>query len=321
MKLPAAILFDMDDTLLAFDAGLDVDACWRGACSEHLAEHGYGGDIEEVVRAIKQEARWYWSDPERHRIGRLDRRKARTAIIAAALCKLGIGAMRSGLESAGTMAGSARTMAGSAGTAAETPGTMAGTMVGSAAGTMAGTESEASAEPEARTESEADLGLGLGLSGADLLGLCDRIAVAYSEARDALVDVYPGAIDTLAHVRKLGIPIALLTNGASLPQRQKIERFGLDRIFETILVEEEFGIGKPEPEVYVHALRLLGVKAEEAWMVGDNYEWEIVAPQSLGIRGIWLNHRGVDPATLPVQPFRTIRAIGELIQLLDECRD
>jgi putative hydrolase of the HAD superfamily len=253
MKLPAAMLFDMDDTILAFDAGLDVDECWRAACTAHLTGNGYGGDIEEVVLAIKLEARWYWSESDRHRAGRLDLRKARTAIIAAALSKLGI-----------------------------------------------------------------DERLGLGAS--DLLGLCDRIAVAYGEARDALVDVYPGAIDTLAHVQKLGIPIALLTNGASLPQRQKIERFGLDRIFEHILVEEEFGIGKPEPEVYLHALRLLGVKAEEAWMVGDNYEWEIVAPQSLGIRGIWVNHRGVDPATLPVQPFRTIRTLTELIPLLDGCR-
>ena len=262
MKQPAAIIFDMDDTILAFDAGLDVDECWRTACSAHLTEHGYAGEIEDVVRAIKLEASWYWSDSERHRIGRLNLRKARTAIIAAAFSKLGIERWWSGLV----------------------------------------------------------LGLGLGLGDADLLELCDRIAVAYNKARDALVDVYPGAIETLTHVRRLGIPIALLTNGASLPQRQKIERFGLDRIFETILVEEEFGIGKPEPEVYAHALRLLGVKAEEAWMVGDNYEWEIVAPQSLGIRGIWVNHRGDDPAALPVQPFRTIRAITELIPLLDDCR-
>jgi putative hydrolase of the HAD superfamily len=258
MKLPAAVLFDMDDTILAFDAGLDVDECWRAACFAHLTGNGYHGDLDEVVRAVKLVARWYWSDPERHRTGRLDLRKARMAIIAAAFRKLGIDGWWSGL--------------------------------------------------------------GLGLGDSDLLGLCDRIAVMYSDARDALVDVYPGAVDTLAHVQKLGIPIALLTNGASLPQRQKIERFGLDRIFKTILVEEEFGIGKPEPEVYLHALRLLDVKAEETWMVGDNYEWEIIAPQSLGIRGIWVNHRGVDPVTLPVQPYRTVRSITELIPLLDDCR-
>jgi putative hydrolase of the HAD superfamily len=246
--MPAAMLFDMDDTILAYDAGLDVDECWRTVCTAYLTGSGYAAGIDEVVREIKLEARWYWSDPERHRVGRLDLRKARTAIIAAALQKPGLSR--------------------------------------------------------------------LDCAEADRLDLCDRMAAAYGEARDALVDVYPGAIDTLAHVRKLGIPVALLTNGASLPQRQKIERFGLDRIFEHILVEEEFGIGKPEPEVYLHALQLLGVEAEQTWMVGDNYEWEIVAPQSIGIRGIWVNHRGIDPATMPVQPYRSIRMLSELIPLL-----
>jgi len=274
--VPAAILFDMDDTILAYDAGLDTDECWRLACSAHLVGSVFEARIADAIREIKRQASWYWSDPERHRIGRMDLSKARAGFVAAAL----------------------RTIAG-----------------GKPDADSAGGKDE-----HGKANAGAG-GLGLGGDWAFEPSLCDRIATDYGKARDALVGVYPGALDTIAYIRQMGIPIALLTNGASLPQRAKIERFGLDRLFEHILVEEEFGVGKPEPEVYRHALRLLGVAPENAWMVGDNYQWEIVAPQELGMRGIWLNHKEVDPASLPVQPYRVIRTLSELIPLLEQHAD
>jgi FMN phosphatase YigB (HAD superfamily) len=36
----------------------------------------------------------------------------------------------------------------------------------------------------------------------------------------------------------------------------------------------------------------LGVTADDTWMVGDNDEWEVIAPQRLGVKGIWIDHKG-----------------------------
>ena len=52
------------------------------------------------------------------------------------------------------------------------------------------------------------------------------------------------------------------------------------------------GVGKPEEVVYRYALSKLRVKAEEAWMVGDNLEWDVLAPQRLGLRGVWVDGPG-----------------------------
>lgn len=35
--------------------------------------------------------------------------------------------------------------------------------------------------------------------------------------------------------------------------------------------------------IFEIALAKLGLKADEAWMVGDNLEWDIEAPQKVGI--------------------------------------
>ena len=75
------------------------------------------------------------------------------------------------------------------------------------------------------------------------------------------------------------------------------------------------GVGKPEEVVYRYALSKLGVKAEEAWMVGDNLEWDVLAPQRLGLRGVWVDAPGQGlPKSCPVAPHRIIRAFPELIE-------
>ena len=61
-------------------------------------------------------------------------------------------------------------------------------------------------------------------------------------------------------------------------------------------------------------MEALGVTARETWMVGDNLEWEVTAPQRLGIYAIWHDGYGVGlPPDSPVRPNRIIRRLSELL--------
>ncbi|MGD9885316.1 MAG: HAD family hydrolase [Reyranella sp.] len=145
--------------------------------------------------------------------------------------------------------------------------------------------------------------------------LADRIADAFTEMRRNEYRLYPDAHATVDALRHAGVRLALVTNGASATQRDKIVRFELGHRFDHIQIEGEFGQGKPELAVYRHALERLGVAAGDAWMVGDNYEWEVVAPQQLGMCGIWYDpyEAGV-PTHATAQPSRVIRRLGELLE-------
>ena len=58
----------------------------------------------------------------------------------------------------------------------------------------------------------------------------------------------------------------------------------------------------------------LGVAAPQTWMVGDNLEWEVVAPQRLGIYAIWYDPTGEGfAARLDGRPDRIIRTLSELL--------
>jgi putative hydrolase of the HAD superfamily len=144
--------------------------------------------------------------------------------------------------------------------------------------------------------------------------LADRIADGFTELRRSEYRLYPDALATVDALRQAGVKLALVTNGASEMQRPKIARFDLAHRFDHIQIEGEFGQGKPELAVYRHALERLGCAACDAWMVGDNYEWEVVAPQALGMCGIWYNPFDVDPPPHETRPTRIIKRLGELVE-------
>lgn len=131
--------------------------------------------------------------------------------------------------------------------------------------------------------------------------------------REEQARFFPGALETIQALRARGVKLALVTNGAAAPQRAKVERFALAPLFDHVQIEGEAGFGKPQEQAYLHAMRALGVTPAETWMVGDNLEWEVVAPQRLGIFAIWHDHLGEGlPPGSGIRPDRIIRSIAEL---------
>jgi len=202
--VPEAILFDLDDTLISYQ--ITPDDCWRGIC-QRFTPRLKGYEADQLFSAIRQAGDWYWSDPERHRRGRLNLFNARREYVALAFENLGVRDKKVGQELADT----------------------------------------------------------------------------YSTEREEMAILIPGAIDTLAHFRNINCKLGLVTNGASDMQRAKIERFKLAGFFHQILVEGEFGKGKPEKQVFLSILDKLETPPGDAWMVGDNLVQDITGAQNAGI--------------------------------------
>ena len=179
------------------------------------------------------------------------------------------------------------------------------------------------ADPERHRTGRLDLGgarEGIVARALSALGMEDptlagEIRRTYEELRLEGIRPFPRAVEALTELRDRGVPMALLTNGDAAGQRHKIERFELAPYFRCIVIEGEFGVGKPDERVYRHALEQLGSEPARAWMVGDNLEWEIAAPQKLGIFSIWMDAAGKGlPPDSAVRPDRVIRSLWELVE-------
>ena len=143
--------------------------------------------------------------------------------------------------------------------------------------------------------------------------LAAAIARDYAARRRAVMQLFPDSVACLTGLRRRGIPLALVTNGDAGQQRDKIGRHDLARFFDAIVIEGEFGAGKPDEAVYRHALKALGMTPGETLMVGDHLEFDVGAPQRLGLTGVWMDRGGLGlPEGSDVRPHRIIRSLDEL---------
>ena len=85
--LPKAMLIDLDDTILALSD--TANRCWT-TLATHYADQVNGGDVAALHAALLTARTWFWSDPVRHKPGRLDLVTARRTVVGQALEQLGV---------------------------------------------------------------------------------------------------------------------------------------------------------------------------------------------------------------------------------------
>jgi putative hydrolase of the HAD superfamily len=233
-RLPEAVLLDLDDTILD-DSGC-VESCWTDACLEASRRLPVLDSV--LLRAeISDYAASWWSDPSRHRRGRLDLRAATSDIVGEAFRRLG----------------------------------------------------------------------------HHDKGLAAEIANLYRDLREERARLHDGALEAIGWLRSQEVRLGLMTNGAGPAQRAKLERFGLAKYFDAIVIEGEFGCGKPDSRVFESLLTDLRTAPEKTWAVGDNLEFDVLAPMQMGIFGVWVNPAGSD-APEGKEPSRVIGALQELME-------
>ena len=144
--------------------------------------------------------------------------------------------------------------------------------------------------------------------------VAQRLADRFSSFCEENMCLFPDAHEVIDKLKAHGVRLALITDGAAEPQRAKIVRFELEARFDHIQIEGEHEFGKPDERAYRHALQKLGCEASETWMVGDNLEWEVIAPQRLGIYAIWFDGTGSGlPPDTQAKPDRIVRTLSELL--------
>uniref|UniRef100_A0A7G3AEQ3 Putative conserved secreted protein n=1 Tax=Lutzomyia longipalpis TaxID=7200 RepID=A0A7G3AEQ3_LUTLO len=69
--------------------------------------------------------------------------------------------------------------------------------------------------------------------------------------------------------------LALITNGPSAAQWEKVNRLNVAKYFDCILVSGDLPWEKPDARIFHAACNLLGVQAHQCIMVGDKLETDI----------------------------------------------
>ena len=124
--------------------------------------------------------------------------------------------------------------------------------------------------------------------------------------------------DTLALLDHLHgrTKLAVITNGPSDFQRDKLEVSGIDRYFDLVVASGDLGLQKPDPAIFQHVLDTLCVPPERAWHIGDNLAADVGGARNAGMTAVWLNRDGIERPADAVEPDIEVRSLRELIALL-----
>jgi putative hydrolase of the HAD superfamily len=140
-------------------------------------------------------------------------------------------------------------------------------------------------------------------------------AAAYREAYVAHWRPVDGALDLLSALHGR-VSTAVVTNNVASEQRQKIAACGFGPLLDAVVISEEAGVTKPDPRIFSQAIGLLGCRADQAVMIGDAWETDIVGARAAGIRPIWFNRFGADSPDRSVPEFHSLIPSSSVLSVL-----
>lgn len=102
------------------------------------------------------------------------------------------------------------------------------------------------------------------------------------------IDGAEAAFQTIRNSFEIGI----LTNGFSETQKAKFEQFDLYSKAGKLVISEDVGYLKPQPEIFEHATGLTGYSPGEILYIGDSYNSDVLGGTSYGWNVAWFTSNG-----------------------------
>jgi len=141
--------------------------------------------------------------------------------------------------------------------------------------------------------------------------------VAYRRAREANLLLYPNVNHTLVELIKMSVKLAVVSDAPSREAWMRIYYLNLHHHFDVVLTFDDTNARKPSPIPFEMALSQLNIDSEEALMVGDWPERDVVGANKLGIRTIFARY-GDSFGTVDSGADWDINDVYEIVSIVNE---
>jgi FMN phosphatase YigB (HAD superfamily) len=95
-----------------------------------------------------------------------------------------------------------------------------------------------------------------------------------------------------------------------------LEEVAMADLFDVVTDSGVLGATKPDPLPFTTTLAQLGVPADRAWMVGDNFQADVRPAQQLGMRTVWLApaDRELPPGDPPTARIESLAQLPAVLE-------
>ena len=153
-------------------------------------------------------------------------------------------------------------------------------------------------------------------AGVQDVSAAEAMACDYRATYAANWHPVPGALSFLRALREDGHAVVVVTNNGIAEQQLKLERCGFEAWVDLLVTSEEVGISKPDPGIFHHALKRMGVAASEAVMLGDAWVADVQGAKAAGVTPVWFNPTGRKSPDSRVAEITSLAPASESIAVL-----
>lgn len=128
--------------------------------------------------------------------------------------------------------------------------------------------------------------------------------------------VYPEAEECLRELSKR-YKIGIIAN-QNPGSRERLEKMGLLKYIDLVVASAEEGVAKPDLRIFRIALERADCKPEEAVMVGDRIDNDIIPAKKIGMKTVWIKQgfgKYHKPNSAEDKPDQTINTLNEVTDL------
>jgi len=144
--------------------------------------------------------------------------------------------------------------------------------------------------------------------------------VAYHDTKFKELRPFEDVIPLLTDLRAAGIATGIITHGWTVKQAEKLIRLKLVEHFEpnAIFISDQIGISKPNPKLYLTALRTLGLEPGEVMYVGDSPAHDVAPAKALGMISVFSSRASrYEIEKTGVLPDHSVADFTELRKILE----
>ncbi|HEY6192592.1 MAG TPA: HAD-IA family hydrolase [Bacteroidota bacterium] len=141
--------------------------------------------------------------------------------------------------------------------------------------------------------------------------------ISYRRAREAALVPYPHVYMTLMELLKRGLLLAVVSDAPGREAWLRLSYLNFHHIFHAVVTFDDTRERKPAPGPFRKALELLGVPAEEALMVGDWAERDMVGAGNLGMKTVFARY-GDTFGTVETHADYEINDVKDLIPIVEK---
>ncbi len=114
--------------------------------------------------------------------------------------------------------------------------------------------------------------------------------VSYRRARESALVLYPHVQMTLLELAKRGIKLGVVSDAPRLQVWLRLCSLSLQHVFDAVVTFDDTKVRKPAPEPFREVLRQLAVAPQNALMIGDWAERDVVGGKSLGMKTVFARY-------------------------------